>query len=147
MQTRARPAVSGSQGSINREHRAPSPPLINNEEQDYNELDDENYEETEAEDTNETEVAGNQMDRFMQLLRQNLELPPQPRQPQPPHQVMANAFKSFKSVRPSEFHGVADPVQARAWLKEMEKTFERIGTEEAHKTNFATYLLKGEANY
>ncbi|XP_074355817.1 uncharacterized protein LOC141695473 [Apium graveolens] len=34
-----------------------------------------------------------------------------------------------------------------AWLKEVEKTFERIGTEEAHKTNFATYLLKGEANY
>ncbi|XP_074374582.1 uncharacterized protein LOC141714991 [Apium graveolens] len=60
---------------------------------------------------------------------------------------MANAFKSFKSVKPPEFHGVADPVQARAWLKEVEKTFERIGTEEAHKTNFATYLLKGEANY
>ncbi|XP_074377707.1 uncharacterized protein LOC141719229 [Apium graveolens] len=57
---------------------------------------------------------------------------------------MANALKSFKSVKPPEFHSVTDPVQARAWLKEVEKTFERIGTEEAHKTNFATYLLKGE---
>ncbi|XP_074342274.1 uncharacterized protein LOC141679762 [Apium graveolens] len=60
---------------------------------------------------------------------------------------MVNAFKSFKSVKPPEFHGVADLVQARAWLKEVEKTFERIDTEKAHKINFATYLLKGEANY
>ena len=60
---------------------------------------------------------------------------------------MANAFKAFKSLKPPEFQGTAYPVEARAWLKEMEKTFEIMGTEEAQKTTFATYLLKGEANF
>ncbi|MGI4673460.1 retrotransposon gag family protein [Klebsiella pneumoniae] len=41
----------------------------------------------------------------------------------------------------------ADPVEARAWLKEMEKSFEILSIDEAQKTVFATYLLKGEANY
>ncbi|XP_074342673.1 uncharacterized protein LOC141680309 [Apium graveolens] len=90
------------------------------------------------------EVPVNPMEQFVEFLRQNLQ---QQRPSQQPQQAMANAFKSFKSVKPPEFHGVADPVQARVWLKEVEKTFERIGTEEVHKTNFATYLLKGEANY
>ncbi|XP_074367382.1 uncharacterized protein LOC141707862 [Apium graveolens] len=87
------------------------------------------------------EVPVNPMEQFVEFLRQNLQ---QQQPPQQPQQAMANAFKSFKLVKPPEFHCVADPVQARAWLKEVEKTFERIGTEEAHKTNFATYLLKGE---
>ncbi|XP_074355329.1 uncharacterized protein LOC141694567 [Apium graveolens] len=87
------------------------------------------------------EVPVNPMEQFVEFLRKNLQ---QQRPPQQPQQAMANAFKSFKSVKPPEFHGVADPLQARAWLKEVEKTFERVGTEEAHKTNFATYLLKGE---
>ena len=68
---------------------------------------------------------------------------------QPPIQPVRNAviFKSFKSLNPPEFKGTTDPVEARAWLKEIEKTFEIVGVEEDKKTIFATYMLKGEANY
>ena len=41
---------------------------------------------------------------------------------------------------------MADPVEARAWLKEMEKSFGILGVAEEQKTVFATYMLKGEAN-
>ncbi|XP_074323502.1 uncharacterized protein LOC141660418 [Apium graveolens] len=138
--TRTRPTASGGKGSNNEQgHQAHTPPLRINEER--NEYDDEDYEESEDEDTQGMEMPVNPMEQFVELLRQNLQ---QQRPPQQPQQAMDNVFKSFKSVKPPELHGVADPVQARAWLKEVEKTFERIGTEEAHKTNFATYLLKGE---
>ncbi|KAL8147592.1 hypothetical protein AgCh_005058 [Apium graveolens] len=55
--------------------------------------------------------------------------------------------RAFKSLKPPEFHKSADPVEARAWLKEMEKSFENLSTDGAQKTVFATYLLEGEANY
>ncbi|KAL8125133.1 hypothetical protein AgCh_012709 [Apium graveolens] len=37
--------------------------------------------------------------------------------------------------------------QPRAWLKEMEKSFEIVPIEETQKTVFTSYMLKGEANY
>ncbi|KAL8097578.1 hypothetical protein AgCh_030635 [Apium graveolens] len=56
-------------------------------------------------------------------------------------------FKQFQAVKPPEFKGSADPMEANAWLKEMEKGFElvRVGAEQ--KTKFASYFLKGEVNY
>ena len=35
----------------------------------------------------------------------------------------AVTFKQFQAVKPPEFKGSADPVEANAWLKEMEKGF------------------------
>ena len=60
---------------------------------------------------------------------------------------MANSFKAFQALRPPVFKGTADPVEARAWLKEMEKSFEILQIAEEQKTVFATYMLKGEANF
>lgn len=67
----------------------------------------------------------------------------------PPNQAKqtAAAFKAFKSLNPPEFKGTTDPVEARAWIKEMEKSFEIVDVEDGKKTIFAGYLLKGEANY
>ncbi|KAL8121324.1 hypothetical protein AgCh_018164 [Apium graveolens] len=56
-------------------------------------------------------------------------------------------FKQFQAVKPPEFKGSADPVEANAWLKEMEKAFELVGAGTEQKTKFASYFLKGEANY
>ena len=56
-------------------------------------------------------------------------------------------FKQFQAVKPPEFKGSADPVEANAWLKEMEKAFELVGAGTEQKTKFARYFLKGEANY
>ncbi|XP_074355847.1 uncharacterized protein LOC141695507 [Apium graveolens] len=70
--------------------------------------------------------------------------------PPPPHiaqQKAATAFRAFKSLKPQEFLGSSDPVEARAWLKEIDKSFEILGVEERYKTIFASYILKGEANY
>ncbi|WOG92166.1 hypothetical protein DCAR_0311426 [Daucus carota subsp. sativus] len=57
------------------------------------------------------------------------------------------SFKSFKSLQPPEFKGTVDPVEAKIWLREIEKTFEIVGVEEEKKTIFAAFMLKGEANY
>ncbi|KAL8147109.1 hypothetical protein AgCh_004723 [Apium graveolens] len=49
--------------------------------------------------------------------------------------------------KPPELDGSADPTNARAWLKEMEKAFALFKVEEDQKMDFASYFLKGETNY
>lgn len=88
------------------------------------------------------------MQLLVDFLRQHTQNPP-PRGegPQGGHITSTVTFKSFKSLNPLEFKGTTDPVEARVWLKEIEKTFEIVGVEENRKTIFAAYMLKGEANY
>ncbi|KAK1387891.1 hypothetical protein POM88_016069 [Heracleum sosnowskyi] len=73
----------------------------------------------------------------------------QHQQHQQHHQQAAPAvtFKSFQAVKPPEFKGSADPVEAKAWLKEMEKAFALIEVAEDKKTEYASYFLKNEASY
>ncbi|XP_074342240.1 uncharacterized protein LOC141679718 [Apium graveolens] len=82
------------------------------------------------------------------FLRQQTQNPPTrgggPQDQQTPSTV---TFKSFKSLNPPEFKGTTDPVEARVWLREIEKTFEIVDVEEEKKTIFAAYMLEGEANY
>lgn len=87
-----------------------------------------------------------QMEQMFEFFRRNINRNQNVPPPNPPTQTAA-AFKAFKSLQPPEFKGTADPVEARAWLKEMEKSFEIIDVEDEKKTIFAAYLLKGEANY
>lgn len=155
MGTRANPGFE-DQGSHNIEGRNPA--QSEEEDVDYNVQDDSDFGEDEEtyyvddfEDEEEVERQGenpveNPIDQFMNLLRQNLVNHPNPL-PQGNNTTAAQAFRAFKSLKPPEFQGSADPVEARDWLKEMEKSFEILSIEEAQKTVFATYLLKGEANY
>ncbi|XP_074327379.1 uncharacterized protein LOC141665298 [Apium graveolens] len=53
----------------------------------------------------------------------------------------------FQSVKPPEFAGTVDPTKARAWLEEIEKAFALVKVEEDQNTDFASYFLRGEANY
>ncbi|XP_074323602.1 uncharacterized protein LOC141660512 [Apium graveolens] len=73
----------------------------------------------------------------------------QPLHPEPhaPPIIPVITFKQFQSVKLPEFEGSADPTKARAWLKEMEKAFALVKVEVDQKTDFASYFLKGEANY
>ncbi|XP_074324040.1 uncharacterized protein LOC141660963 [Apium graveolens] len=87
------------------------------------------------------------MNEFMDLLRANMNQQPLPPPPHIVQETVANAFRVFKSLKPPESLGFADPVEARAWLKEIENSFEILGVEERHKTIFASYMLKGETNY
>ena len=85
----------------------------------------------------------------MDYIRQNINHVPEQHRyqdPEPPHNMMASSFQAFQSIRPPEFKGTTDLVEARAWLKEMEKSFEILRVAEEQKTIFATYMLKGEAN-
>ncbi|XP_063949981.1 uncharacterized protein LOC135152802 [Daucus carota subsp. sativus] len=75
-----------------------------------------------------------------QLLQQQMQ-PPQP----PPAPV--TTFKIFQSVKPPEFQGTQDPVEAHAWLKEIEKAFALVNVGDDQKVEYATYFLKGESNY
>lgn len=63
---------------------------------------------TEVEQRGENQVR-DPMGQFMDLLRQNLAQPPLGNNPN-----MANSIRSFKSLKPPEFQGSADPVEARA---------------------------------
>jgi len=106
-----------------------------------------------------------QMDQMFNLMQQQMLMMQQQMQQQqqqfqqqmlqqaahPGHQIPPAAptttFKQFQSVKPPEFMGSTDPTKARAWLKEMEKAFSLVKVEEEQKTDFASYFLKGEANY
>ncbi|XP_074346440.1 uncharacterized protein LOC141685226 [Apium graveolens] len=67
--------------------------------------------------------------------------PPQP----PPANV--TTFKTLQSIKPPEFRGTEDPVEAHAWLKEMEKAFALTNFGKNQKVEYATYFFKGESNY
>ncbi|XP_074337944.1 uncharacterized protein LOC141675090 [Apium graveolens] len=81
-----------------------------------------------------------------QFQQQMLKQAVRPEQQAPPAAPVVT-FKQFQLVKPPEFEGSADPTKARAWLKEMEKAFALVKAEEDQKMNFASYFLKGEANY
>ena len=75
-----------------------------------------------------------------QLLQQQLQQ--QQQAPPPP-----TTFKSFQAVKPPEFRGTQDPVEAQSWLKEMEKAFTLAVVTDNKKVEYASYFLKDEANY
>ena len=50
-------------------------------------------------------------------------------------------------MKSSEFKGTSDPVEAKTWLKEVEKTFELVSVGDDQKTAYASYFLKNEATY
>lgn len=77
------------------------------------------------------------------LQQQHQQLLQQQQPPNPP----AITFKTFQAVKPPEFQGTHDPVEAQIWLKEVEKAFDLVNVGDEQKVGFATYLLKGEANY
>lgn len=82
--------------------------------------------------------------------QQQLQQQMQQQQQQQRHQPCAPGmvtFKSFQAVKPPEFLGSSDPVEAQTWLKEVEKAFvlTKIGDEQ--KTEYASYFLKNEASY
>ena len=85
---------------------------------------------------------------LLEFLRQHTQNPPpEPRAPPERQPNSTVTFKSFKTLNPPEFKGTTDPVEARLWLREIEKYFEIVGVEEDKKTIFAAFMLKGEANY
>ncbi|XP_074337209.1 uncharacterized protein LOC141674399 [Apium graveolens] len=75
-----------------------------------------------------------------------LQQPPQNVTQEPPV-VPTVTFKQFQLVKPPEFEGSADPTKVRRWMKEIEKAFMLVKVEADQKTEFASYFLKGEANY
>ncbi|KAK1352107.1 hypothetical protein POM88_053611 [Heracleum sosnowskyi] len=101
--------------------------------------------------TQQTAALAQQQRAFQQQLleQQQQHQQHQHQQHQQQHQQAAPAvtFKSFQAAKPPEFKGSADPVEAKAWLKEMEKAFTLIEVTEDKKTEYASYFLKNEASY
>ncbi|XP_074356260.1 uncharacterized protein LOC141695958 [Apium graveolens] len=91
--------------------------------------------------------------QLMELVRQQTATIAQQQQllqqmhpPQPPP-VNVTTFKTFQSVKPPEFRGTQDPVEAHAWPKEMEKAFALTNVGDNQKVEYSTYFLKAESNY
>ncbi|KAK1360366.1 hypothetical protein POM88_044840 [Heracleum sosnowskyi] len=98
--------------------------------------------------TQQTATLAQQQQAFQQQLLEQQQQH-QHQQHQQHHQQAAPAvtFKSFQAAKPPEFKGSADLVEAKAWLKEMEKAFALIEVAEDKKTEYASYFLKNEASY
>ena len=47
-------------------------------------------------------------------------------------------FQAFQVVKPPEFKGFADSIEAKKWLKEMEKAFALVRVGADQKMNFAS---------
>lgn len=86
--------------------------------------------------------------QILHLLQQQTAMLAQHQQnpPPPPPKPVPVAFKAFQSVKPPEFKGTANPIEARGWLKEIERAFSLVKVEENQKTEYASYFLKAEAN-
>ena len=65
---------------------------------------------------------GTPIRQFMDLSKENLDYYPQP----PPwgDSTVRNSFRTFKSLSSQSSMEQADPAEARAWLKEIEESFE-----------------------
>ena len=50
-------------------------------------------------------------------------------------------------MKPPQFKGFADPIEARTWIKEIEKAFALVIVGADQKTDFASYFLRNEATY
>ena len=73
----------------------------------------------------------NPLNMFVEFLRQHINVVPEPNRnqnPDVPNNALASSFKAFQSLRPPEFKGITDPVEARAWL-------ERVGEIIQNPTN------------
>ena len=57
------------------------------------------------------------------------------------------SFESFKFCHHKSFEGTVDPVEAKIWLREIEKTFEMVDVEDDKKTILDAYMLNRMGNY
>ncbi|XP_015944704.1 uncharacterized protein LOC107469839 [Arachis duranensis] len=57
------------------------------------------------------------------------------------------SFADFKNIGPPEFRGALDPDKAEEWLKEMEKVFTIFPCTEVQQVNYATFMLKADAEF
>jgi hypothetical protein len=58
----------------------------------------------------------------------------------------ARELRDFNQQNPSKFNGEHDPDKADLWLEEMEKIFEMLHCTDAKKVEYATFLLRAEAD-
>ena len=97
--------------------------------------------------TNPGDNSNPNMAQILHLLQQQTAmLAQQQNQPPPPPELVPVVFKAFQSVKPPEFKGTTNPIEARNWLKEMEKAFALVKVGDEQKTEYASYFLKAEAN-
>lgn len=55
------------------------------------------------------------------------------------------SFKTFTTNKPPEFKWTIYPIEAQTWIKEIEKFFKVVKVVEENKTNFGTFMLRGDA--
>ncbi|XP_072071943.1 uncharacterized protein [Arachis hypogaea] len=56
-------------------------------------------------------------------------------------------FADFNKIGPPEFCGALDPDKAEEWLTEMEKVFTIFPCTEVQQVNYATFMLKADAEF
>ena len=56
-------------------------------------------------------------------------------------------IEQFWKMGPPSFLGNPDPTEAETWIMQMDKIFDVVGCTKVQKVSFASFMLKGEANY
>ncbi|XP_072078032.1 uncharacterized protein [Arachis hypogaea] len=56
-------------------------------------------------------------------------------------------FADFKKIGPPDFRGALDPDKAEEWLTEMKKVFTIFPCTEVQQVNYATFMLKADAEF
>ncbi|KAG6676615.1 hypothetical protein I3842_15G160600 [Carya illinoinensis] len=83
-----------------------------------------------------------ELNRLTEFLQQNFQ---QPQGEQRREVQVGCTYEQFLAHWTLTFSGEEDPLQARRWIRDLERTFEVFGCTEAEKVLYASYLLQGEA--
>ncbi|XP_028082526.1 uncharacterized protein LOC114283863 [Camellia sinensis] len=76
----------------------------------------------------------------------NNHVAPQPAVPPTLSLDRGSLFERFMKAKPQEFHGIVDPIEAKAWV-EIEKIFDVLGYSVDQKVAFAAFRFKGQAEH
>ncbi|XP_035546555.1 uncharacterized protein LOC118348613 [Juglans regia] len=82
------------------------------------------------------------LNRMTEFLQQNF----RPPQGDPNRAVQVGCtYERFLAHRTPAFSGEENPIRARRWIQDLERTFEVCGCTEAHMVLYGSYMLQGEA--
>ena len=82
------------------------------------------------------------LNRMTEFLQQNF----RPQQGEQFRAMQAGCtYERFLAHRTPAFSGEEDPLRARRWIQDLERTFEVCGCTEAQRVLYGSYMLQGEA--
>lgn len=75
-------------------------------------------------------------------------MPPRREEPQQnAREDTSLVVEQFRRYQPPTFNGQGEPLEAEMWLRALERIFDHIACNDAHRVSCATFQLTGDADY